>query len=63
VEIMLQRGGGTENVYGVYIGGSALDITYRRISDNEMTYQFVSQRCNTRTISIIEQQLMVARIM
>ena len=53
--------GGIDPIYGTYLGGASLDDEYKQTIDNQMTYQFASQRRNVKTISSIEQQLMIAR--
>jgi hypothetical protein len=53
--------GGIDPIYGVYLGGASLDNNYTQTTDIRMTYRFASQRRNVKTISSIEQQLMLAR--
>jgi hypothetical protein len=50
---------GLHPIYGVYIGGSPLDDTYKQKS--KITYSYALQRCNVKTISSIERNLIIIR--
>jgi hypothetical protein len=52
--------GGIHGTFGLYLGGSGLDDTYKLIEDRG-NYAFASQRRNPKTISSNERDLMNAR--
>ena len=51
--------GGIHPVYGLYIGGSALDDSYKAVDSS--SYSYASQRRHVKTISSIERDLVTAR--
>ena len=53
--------GGIHIVYGLYLGGSPLDDTYKPKKESRLTYRFASQRQNPKNISTIESALVNAR--
>jgi hypothetical protein len=58
-EPIAPKRGGIHPVYGLYIGGSALDLTYKAVDSG--SYAYASRRRNVKTISSIERELVTAR--
>ena len=60
-DVVAPKRGGIHSVYGLYIGGSALDQEYKSTTKGRSSYAFASHSRNVKTISSIERELVSAR--
>jgi hypothetical protein len=53
--------GGNHPMYGIYIGGSPLDVNYKATRQGRLSYRSQMQRRNVKNIGTIESALITAR--